>query len=82
MAVYTTAGRYPATGYESEPVNQKVHVVLERAARALHISHTDQWVARVDGKELDPRASYAASGLHGCVTIDYGPRESGGGSHA
>ena len=79
VAVYTTAGRYPTTGFETEQTNQKIAVVLGRAARALHISQTDQWVARANGNELAPHASYAESGLSGQVTIDFGPRESGGG---
>lgn len=79
VAVYTTAGRYPATGFDTEQAHQKIALVLNRAARALHISQTDQWVARANGSELDPRSSYADSGLSGQVTIDFGPRESGGG---
>jgi len=79
VAVHTTAGRFPASGYDSTPVHQKIRIMLERAAKALKITNIDQWVARVEGKELDPNATYLESNLHGKIVIDFGPRESGGG---
>jgi hypothetical protein len=79
VAVHTTAGRFPATGYDSTPIHQKIRIMLERAATALKITNIDQWVARADGKELDPNTTYLESNLHGQIVIDFGPRESGGG---
>jgi hypothetical protein len=79
VAVHTTAGRYPASGDDSTPVHQKIRVMLEKAAKALNITNIDEWIARVDGKEVDPNTTYLGNGLHGNVVIDFGPRESGGG---
>lgn len=79
VAVHTTAGRFPATGYDQTPSHQKIKVMLERTAKALQITNIDQWIARFEGRDLDPNATYLESNLHGQVVIDFGPRESGGG---
>ena len=79
VAVITTAGTWPSEGFESIPVHQKVRQVLLRAAHQLKIADTSGWVAVADGKELNIEATYLENGLHGCVSIDYGPREGGGG---
>jgi hypothetical protein len=79
VAVITTAGVWPGHGFESVPVHQKVRQVLLRAAHHLHVTDTSGWVAVADGKELNIEATYLENGLHGRVSIDYGPREGGGG---
>ena len=79
VTVITTAGVWPAEGFESIPVHQKVRQILLRAADHLKITDTSGWVAVADGKELNIEATYLENGLHGCVSIDYGPREGGGG---
>lgn len=79
VAVHTTAGRFPASGYDATPRHQKIRVMLQRAAKALGITNIEQWVARVEGKELDSNVTYLESGLQGQIVIDFGPRESGGG---
>lgn len=80
VVVVTTSGRYPATGTDRNSVNQPVENVLKKAAKELHIVSTDNWIARVGGREIDVNKSYADNGLSGTVTIDYGPREGGGGA--
>ena len=79
VAVITTAGAWPAHGFESVSVHQKVRQALHQAAHHLHLTDTSGWVAVADGKELNIEATYLENGLHGCVSIDYGPREGGGG---
>lgn len=79
VAVHTTAGRFPSVGFDRTPTHQKIRIILEHAARALNITNIDQWVARVEGRELDPNANYLESNLTGQIVIDLGPRESGGG---
>ncbi len=79
VAIHTTAGRFPATGFDKTPSHQKIKVMLERASKALNITNIDQWIARVESRELDPNVTYLESNLHGEVVIDFGPRESGGG---
>lgn len=79
VQVATTAGFWPAEGYEEIPENQKVRVFLSRAADKLHITDTNNWLAKVGDRELDIERTYAELSLSGKVTIDYGPREGGGG---
>lgn len=79
VAVVTTSGVWPPHGFESVPVRQKVRLALERAAHHLHIADITGWVAFVDGRELNIDATYLDNGLSGRVTIDFGPREGGGG---
>ena len=81
VAVVTTAGSWPKAGFEKEPNHQKVSVFLKKAVQELKIVSTDKWVAKVDNKELDIEKSYLENGLSGEITIDYGPREGGGGSN-
>lgn len=80
VAVVTTSGSYPTTGFERTPVRQKVSVILKKAAHELHITDTTDWVATVDEKEIDPSKTFHELNLHGQVEIDYGPREGGGGN--
>ena len=82
VAVVTTAGSFPKTGFEEVPVNQKVEVVLKKASHQLHIADTTGWVAKVNGTAIDITKSYAELGLHGEVEIDWGKPEGGGGAYA
>jgi hypothetical protein len=79
VAVVTTSGRWPATGFDRVPTHQPVKVELADAARHLGIVNTSNWIARVGTKELNVAASYKDNGLATQVEIDYGPREAGGG---
>jgi hypothetical protein len=80
VAVVTTSGTWPAHGYENIPTHQPVKDELHRAAHKLGITDTTNWVAKVDGRELDVNKDYPQNGLHKKVYIDYGPREGGGGN--
>jgi hypothetical protein len=82
VAVLTTAGSYPAEGFDEVPENQPVKVELAQAAKALKLTNTTSWVAKVGGTELDIEKSYAANNLSGKVDVNYGPRETGGGASA
>lgn len=79
VQVITTSGAFPAVGFDEVPVNQPVKVELAEAQRKLGIASTDGWVAVVGNREIDTSRSYADNGLSGRVTIDWGPREGGGG---
>lgn len=79
VAVITTSGSWPTEGFEQVPTNQKVKVVLKKAADSIPIVATDGWVAKVNGREINPELSFAENNLSGEITIDYGPREGGGG---
>lgn len=83
VSISTTAGFYPAEGFDQVPAHQKVEVQLKKAQKVLKINDTSGWVASVitsSGKEqLDPEKSYLENGLSGRVEIDWGPSEGGGG---
>jgi len=83
VSISTTAGFYPAEGFDRVPVNQKVGIELRKAAEALKIKDTAGWIASLitpTGKRpVDPGKSYAENGLSGKVEIDWGPSEGGGG---
>lgn len=81
VAIATTSGFYPETGFIQVPVNQKVEVELKMAAKALNLTDTSNWEAKVAGRTIDPNQSYAENLLFGEVEIDWGPREGGGGQH-
>lgn len=79
VAIATTSGFYPETGFIEVPANQKVEVELKKAAKALNLTDTSNWVAKVAGRTIDPDQSYAENQLSSEVEIDWGPREGGGG---
>lgn len=79
VAVVTTAGTFPAEGFEEVPLSQPIKVVLEHAARELGIPSTTTWIAVVAGRPLDTNHSYSDAGLAGEVSISWGPPETGGG---
>lgn len=81
VAVVTTSGRYPTTGFDKVAAQQPVQDELSKAANELHIVDTSGWVARVNGREIDPTKNYIDNQLtaSATVTIDYGPSEGGGG---
>lgn len=79
VAVVTTSGRYPASGFVKVASHEPVETELKRAVNGLHITDTNGWIARVDGRQIDPAKSYAQNNLTGTVVVDYGPREGGGG---
>jgi hypothetical protein len=81
VRIVTTSGSYPKHGHEAVPSMEPLSAVLARAATALNIADTSQWVAKIGGNEVDVSRTYAELGLHGEVKIDYGKRE-GGGGHA
>lgn len=81
VAVITTSGRYPTAPGTFDPIpeHQKVKIELAAALRELRITGATDWVATVNARPIDPEKSYIENDLRGSVTIDYGPRESGGG---
>lgn len=86
VEISTTAGLYPAEGFDEIPTNQKVHVQLEKAARQLGITNTTGWIATVTAASgrriINIASSYSENALVDEVTIDWGPSEGGGGSNA
>ena len=83
VSVSTTAGFYPAEGFNSVPEKQAVEHELHKAKQALHIKDVAGWIATVVGpggkRTIDPAKSYLENGLSGKAEIDWGPSEGGGG---
>ena len=83
VSISTTAGFYPAEGYDRVPVDEKVEFQLEKAALDLNIKPTSDWIAKANGRggmrTIDPTKTYMENELSGRVDIDWGPKEGGGG---
>ncbi len=79
VAVVTTSGAYPSSGYNKVPAHQKIRIEIEKAAKELKITSTDGWIAQVGGKIIDIDKSYLENNLAGEFFIDWGPRQTGGG---
>lgn len=83
VSVSTTAGFFPAEGFNRVPAHQKVGVELGKAADALKIKDPSGWITTVitstGKKNIDPGRSYLENGLSGELEIDWGPSEGGGG---
>ena len=83
VSISTTAGFFPADGFNHVPSYQKVEVDLEKAGLTLNIKDTADWVAAVtrsSGRtEINPAKTYSENGLSGTVEIEWGPRHGGGG---
>ena len=83
VSISTTAGFFPAEGFNRVPIEQKVEVELAEAKRKLTIKDTTGWVATVTSptgkRQIDVTRSYRDNGLTGRVEIDWGPSEGGGG---
>lgn len=79
VRVITSSGSYPVNGHEKVPLTEPVSAVLARAASALGVVDTTQWVATVNSAQIDVSKTYVQLGLHGEVKIDYGRGEGGGG---
>ncbi|MCK1266893.1 MULTISPECIES: hypothetical protein [unclassified Bradyrhizobium] len=83
VSISTTAGFYPADGFNPVPENQPIQHELDKAKKELNIKDVTGWIASVitpAGKRtLDPSKSYVENGLNGKAEIDWGPSEGGGG---
>lgn len=83
VSISTTAGFYPAEGFNTVPEKQVIEHELHKAKHALLIKDVSGWIATVfsgTGKRtLDTTKSYAENGLAEKAEIDWGPSEGGGG---
>ncbi len=83
VSVSTTAGFFPAEGFDRVPANQNVEVHLQKAQHKLGIKDTTGWIATVNSasgkRQIDSAKTYRENDLAGDVEIDWGPSEGGGG---
>ena len=82
VAVFTTSGTFPVQGMLRVKVSTLISDVLDKAAKALHLTDTANWVVTVDGKDVAPNLTFDQAGFHGEVELEWGPREGGGGAYA
>jgi hypothetical protein len=81
VAVLTPVGIYPnEEDFRREPESTVIEKVLKAAAEKLKITNTTDWVAKVDGRKLDPAKTFKHEGLSGIVEIEYHKHEGGGGA--
>ena len=81
VAVITPVGIYPDEyDFRREPENTVIEKVLKAAAEKLKITNTSDWVAKVDGRKLDPNRTFKQEHLSGIVEIEYHKHEGGGGA--
>lgn len=80
VEVATTSGFFPDGHPDRVPKGQLVEEELRKAAKALNLTDTAGWVATVDKRAINIAHSYEANNLHGCVIVDWGPPEGGGGA--
>jgi hypothetical protein len=80
VEIATTSGFYPKDHADHVPEVQVVEIELEKAAEALKLTNTVNWVASVNKRQIDPKLSYKANGLKDKVVIDWGPTAGGGGA--
>jgi hypothetical protein len=81
VAVITPVGIYPdEDDFRREPETTVIEKVLKAAADKLKITNTSDWVAKVDGRKLDPQKTFKQEHLSGIVEIEYHKHEGGGGA--
>lgn len=81
VAVITTAGIYPSEDeFRRVDRDTEIEDVLKKAAKKLHLTNTDDWVARVDDNEVNVKHTFRQEGLKGIVEIEWHKREGGGGA--
>lgn len=82
VLIYTLEGRWPQGHAADVPKKESIRETLAQAAKDLGLVDTSDWIARIDGNEVNIDKSFEQDHISCLAEIDYGPRESGGGSHA
>ena len=80
VEIATTSGFYPPDHPDRVPKTEAVEIQLAKAASALKLTNTSNWIASVSKRQINPKLSYEANGLKDKVVIDWGPTAGGGGA--
>jgi hypothetical protein len=81
VTVITPVGVYPTNGDLARAKEDEViDRVLKKAAAALGITDTKDWVAHADGRKLDVNRTFAEEHLKCVVDIDWHQHGGGGGA--
>ena len=79
IKVVTTAGNYPEAGFKEYAAHEKLSKVLDEAADHLKLQNTGNWIAKLDGRTLNPALSLAENHIPNRSKISWAPAEPGGG---
>jgi hypothetical protein len=81
VAVITPKGIYPdENDFRRVPESTVIAEVLKAAADQFKITNTSDWVAKVDGQQLNVDKTFKHEKLSGIVEIEYHKHEGGGGA--
>ncbi|MBB4374429.1 hypothetical protein GGD63_007259 [Bradyrhizobium sp. cir1] len=81
VAVITPVGVYPdEDDFRRVAESTIIEKVLQEAATKLKITNTTDWVAKVDGRQLNVNHTFKQEHLSGIVEIEYHKHEGGGGA--
>lgn len=79
VEIATTSGFYPDGHPDRVPESEVIEIELNKAATALKLTNTANWVASVNKRPINPQLFYEDNGLKNKVVIDWGPPHGGGG---
>lgn len=82
VQVVTTSGNFPSDGFRPFNGHEQLRAVLSQAAGHLKLRNTDNWVAKLGDRVLNPQLSLDANGIPSGSQIFWGPVERGGGATA
>jgi hypothetical protein len=81
VSIITPVGAYPLDGgLARAKEDERIEHVLKQAAAALGITDTTDWVAKVDGRKIDPHHTFSEEDLKCVVDIDWHQHGGGGGA--
>jgi len=79
VKIVTTAGNFPETGFKEFSRQEKLETVLKEAAEHLKLHNTENWIARLGDRQLNPALSLEANQIPDKSKISWAPSEPGGG---
>ena len=81
VAVITPVGIFPDDeDFRRIPKTEVISEVLAEAAKELKLTNTSDWVASVEGREIDVHRTFREEHLAGIVEIEWHKHEGGGGA--
>ena len=81
VSVLTPIGPFPNDDdYRRAFSNERIKKILDKVKDAQHITDAKDWVAKVDGRQIDPEKTFHEEGLRCVVEIEWHKVEGGGGA--
>lgn len=82
VQIITSSGNFPETGFKRFNEHEKLELVLKEAAQHLKLQNTENWIARLGDRQLDPAATLEGNHIPDHSKIFWAPPEPGGGTVA